>query len=198
MSVVPLRISHAGMSPAPASPDSGEPELIARARRGDVDAFEGLYRQTAGRVYAICLRMTGDTEQAKELLQDVFVRVWERLGSYRGEAAFTSWLHRLTVNVVLATSRADRRRDHRVGALPADPDAPAVGDGGTRADSVGHRIDLEAAIAALPPGARRVFVLHDIEGYRHDEIARLTGTAPGTVRAQLHRARKLLMEALGR
>ncbi|HEX7123489.1 MAG TPA: sigma-70 family RNA polymerase sigma factor [Gemmatimonadaceae bacterium] len=180
----------------PASPEPGESELVARARRGDVEAFEGLYRRTAGRVYAVCLRMTGDAEQAKELLQDVFVRVWERLGSFRGEAAFTSWLHRLTVNVVLASSRADRRRSRRFGSL--DDDLEGGGDGGTRADAAGHRIDLEAAIAALPPGARRVFVLHDVEGYRHDEIARLTGTAPGTVRAQLHRARKLLMEALGR
>lgn len=199
MSPFPLRIHDpAGPMTTPASPEPGESELVARARRGDVDAFEGLYRRTAGRVYAVCLRMTGDTEQAKELLQDVFVRVWERLGSFRGEAAFTSWLHRLTVNVVLANSRADRRRSRRFGSLDADPEVAGGGDGGTDADAAGHRIDLEAAIAALPPGARRVFVLHDVEGYRHDEIARLTGTAPGTVRAQLHRARKLLMEALGR
>lgn len=199
MSPSPLRLDElTGMMTTPASPEPGESELVTRARRGDVDAFESLYRRTAGRVYAICLRMTGDAEQARELLQDVFVRVWERLESFRGEAAFTSWLYRLTVNVVLATSRADRRRHRRFGALDDDPDGAGGGDGGARADAVGHRIDLETAIATLPPGARRVFVLHDIEGYRHDEIARLTGTAPGTVRAQLHRARKLLMEALGR
>jgi RNA polymerase sigma-70 factor (ECF subfamily) len=142
--------------------------------------------------------MTGDGERAKELLQDVFVRVWERLESFRGEAAFASWLHRLAVNVVLAQSRSDRRRGARFGALADDPDATSQGDDGGGAASLAHRLDLEKAIAALPPGARRVFVLHDIEGYRHEEIARLTGTAEGTVRAQLHRARKLLMEALGR
>ena len=181
-----------------APPDEGDGELIARARRGEVEAFEVLYRRTSGRVYAICLRMSGDAERAKELLQDVFVRVWERLESFRGEAAFTSWLHRLTVNVVLAQPRADRRRGNRFAALPDEPDAERLGDAGGGATSIGHRLDLETAIASLPPGARRVFVLHDIEGFRHEEIARLTGTAEGTVRAQLHRARKLLMEALGR
>lgn len=186
------------VSPVPPAPDEGDGELVARARRGEVEAFEVLYRRTAGRVYAICLRMSGDAERARELLQDVFVRVWERLESFRGEAAFTSWLHRLTVNVVLAQSRADRRRGNRFGALPDEPDSDRLGDSGGGATAIGHRLDLEQAIASLPPGARRVFVLHDIEGFRHEEIARLTGTAEGTVRAQLHRARKLLMEALGR
>lgn len=186
------------VSPVAPPPDEGDGELVARARRGDVDAFGVLYRRTSGRVYAICLRMSGDGERAKELLQDVFVRVWERLESFRGEAAFTSWLHRLTVNVVLAQSRADRRRGNRFGALPDEPDSERLSDSGGGATSIGHRLDLETAIASLPPGARKVFVLHDIEGFRHEEIARLTGTAEGTVRAQLHRARKLLMEALGR
>lgn len=186
------------VSPVAPPPDEGDGELVARARRGEVEAFEVLYRRTSGRVYAICLRMSGDAERAKELLQDVFVRVWERLESFRGEAAFTSWLHRLTVNVVLAQSRADRRRGNRFGMLPEEQDSEWLGDSGGGAASIGHRLDLETAIASLPPGARRVFVLHDIEGFRHEEIARLTGTAEGTVRAQLHRARKLLMEALGR
>lgn len=177
-------------------PDQGE--LVTRARRGDLDAFEHLYRQTSGRVFALCLRMTGDRERSKELLQDVFVRVWERLGSFRGEAAFTSWLHRLAVNVVLAQSRSDRRRQARFGEMPDESEWVGHGDAGIKAASVHHRLDLESAIATLPPGARRVFVLHDIEGYKHDEIARLTGAAAGTIRAQLHRARKLMMEALGR
>lgn len=172
--------------------------VIERARRGEMAAFEELYQQTSGRVFAICLRMTGDRERARELLQDVYVRVWERLDSYRGDAAFTSWLHRLTVNAVLAHLRAARRRGDRLEELPDDPEDAVTGDDGDEAMAMADRLDLESAIRALPPAARRVFVLHDIEGYRHDEIATLTGNATGTIRAHLHRARKLLMEALGR
>lgn len=187
------------MSVTPASPIDDEAELVSRARRGDVDAFEKLYHRTAGRAFAVCVRMTGDRELAKELLQDVFVRVWERLDGFRGDAAFTSWLHRLTVNVVLAHSRSDRRRRARVDELPDEADhARAPTDGGSVAMDLGHRLDLERAIHGLPDRLRQVFVLHDMEGFRHEEIARMTGAADGTVRAQLHRARKMLMEALGR
>ena len=138
--------------------------------------------------------MTADPARATELTQDVFVRVWERLASYRGESAVETWLHRLAVNVVLESERATSRRLARVEPRDDLAEIETAGKG----TFVGERVDLEAAIAALPPGARRVFVLHDIEGYRHDEIARLTGSAPGTLRAQLFRARRLLMERLGR
>jgi RNA polymerase sigma-70 factor (ECF subfamily) len=187
-----------GMTSAIASPAPEEGELVARARRGDLDAFEALYRRTAGRVFAICLRMSGDRGRATELLQDVFVRVWERLESFRGDAAFTSWLHRLAVNVVLEQARGERRRVARVGELPEDIEAEELGDRGGSASDVASRLDLETAIGRLPAGARRVFVLYAIEGYRHEEIARVMGVAEGTVRAQLHRARKLLMEVLDR
>lgn len=186
------------MTSVPAPSRSDEDELIARAKRGDLEAFEGLYRQTAGRVYALCLRMAGDRERARELLQDVYVRVWERLDSFRGEAAFTSWLHRLTVNVVLADARAAQRRADRFGELPDETDAEGSRVAWDSGAAAMDRLDLESAIRKLPPATRHVFVLHEIEGYRHDEIASLTGKAPGTIRAQLHRARKLLMEALGR
>jgi RNA polymerase sigma-70 factor, ECF subfamily len=188
----------AGMTTPQAVSPPDEGEIVARARTGDLDAFEQLYRRTSGRVFALCLRMSGDREKATELLQDVFVRVWERLASFRGEAAFTSWLHRLAVNVVLLQVRGDKRRGMRFSEMPDDLDGDFGGDLGVPARSVHQRLDLEAAIATLPPGARRVFILHDIEGYRHEEIARLTGVAQGTVRAQLHRARKLMMEALRR
>ena len=175
-----------------------EREIIERARRGDVDAFESIYRLHSGRVYALCLRMTADAAQARELVQDVFVRVWEKLGSYRGDAALSSWLHRIAVNVVLMTRRGDRRRERRVTSAEDLSGSDTSFDGDVDPPDVEQEIDLERAIAALPPGARRVFVLHDIEGYRHDEIARMTGNAEGTLRAQLHRARRLLMEALRR
>ena len=175
-----------------ANPDVSE--LVSRARSGDDAAFEELYRQHAGRVYALCLRLSGDATQARELTQDVFVRVWERLDSYRGESAFSSWLHCLAVNVALMAHRGDARRLRRVEAAESIDDAPARGEPG----AAGTDIDLERAIAALPEGARTVFVLHDVEGYRHDEIAAMTGTAPGTCRAQLFRARRLLRERLER
>ena len=171
--------------------------LAAAALAGDERAFEALYRATSGRVYAICLRMTADADRAAELTQDVFVRVWERLNGFRGESTFESWLHRVAVNVVLENVRSTRRRTARV--EPASDLAALEAARANRRE--GHdddRMDLEAAIAALPPATRRAFVLHDIEGYRHEEISRMTGTAQGTLRAQLFKARRMLMEALSR
>ncbi|MEO6446657.1 MAG: RNA polymerase sigma factor [Gemmatimonadaceae bacterium] len=176
-----------------------EPELVARARSGDVEAFEVLYRRTAGRVFAICLRMSGDRVRARELTLDLFVRAWEKLPSFRGEAAFSSWLHRMTVNHVLEAQRADRRRTARVMlAGDATDDEEADSFTGMVHPDPETRIDLERAIGRLPPNARAVFVLHEVEGYKHEEIARMMGTASGTVRAHLHRARQLLMEWLSR
>ena len=176
-----------------------EGDLVARAQRGDVDAFEALYHASAGRVFAVCLRMSGDRAKATEFLQDVFVRIWEKLGSFRGESAFTTWAHRLAVNVVLESQRKDKRLGSREqGTGDRDDEGAMESVTWTAAPSVGDRIDLENAIARLAPGMRRVFVLHDIEGYQHNEIAQMTGQAEGTLRAQLHHARKQLMEALER
>ena len=183
--------------------------LIERARAGDVDAFEHVYRKEVGRVYALCLRMTGEASRAREVTQSVFVRAWDRLASFRGDSQLSSWLHRIAVNEVLVEARTDRRRRARVVLAEdyAPEDAPeksgALADAPTSLgvampEDTETRIDLERAIAGLPPGARTVFVLHDIEGYRHEEISKMTGSAEGTLRAQLHRARKLLMEALSR
>lgn len=169
-------------------------DLVREAQRGDQAAFRELYRQHGGRVYALCLRLTADAGQAEELTQDVFVRAWEKLASFRGESAFSSWLHRLAVNVVLTGRRAERRRWMRV--MPMDE--PASVERPDREMSPGLGLDLERAIAALPAGAREVFVLYDIEGYRHAEIAELVGIAVGTSKAQLFRARRLLREALDR
>lgn len=174
-----------------------ESALAQRARDGDSAAFEGLYRLTAGRVFALCLRMAGDRERARELAHDVFVRAWEKLPGFRGEAAFSTWLHRLAVNVVLERQRRDRRRQaHEETGVDVDDDGPAMLRVVRSHD--GDRLDLEAAIARLPTNARTVFVLHEVEGYRHDEIARAMEIAEGTVRAHLHRARRLLMEFLSR
>jgi RNA polymerase sigma-70 factor (ECF subfamily) len=170
---------------------------VRRAQAGDRVAFEQLYRDNVGRVYALCYRMAGTADLAEELAQDVFVRAWQKLGSFRGESAFSSWLHPLTVNVALSERRSRRRRVARV--MTTD-DLTAFERPGTptRSDGPESGFDLERALATLPPGARAVFVLHDVEGYKHAEIARLTGVATGTSKAQLHRARKLLREALTR
>jgi RNA polymerase sigma-70 factor (ECF subfamily) len=169
-------------------------DLVRRAQAGDQTAFRDLYRQLAGRVYALCLRLTGDAGAAEERTQDVFVRAWDKLRSFRGESAFSSWLHRLAVNVVMNERRSTFRREQRVVSVAA-PDQLERGGGGS---VVGLNIDLERAIAALPQGAREVFVLYDIEGYSHAEIADLTGIAEGTSKAQLFRARHLLRENLDR
>lgn len=174
---------------APASLD----DRIVRASAGDETAFESLYREHAGRVYALCLRLSGDRGRAAELTQDVFVRCWEKLRTFRGESAFGSWLYRLAVNVVWMANRGDRRREDRVVPV-AEPDLYERGN----ATTPGLAIDLERAIATLPEGAREVFVLYEVEGYGHGEIARMTGIAVGTSKAQLFRARRLLRERLER
>ena len=171
--------------------------LAARAQRGDADAFEELYRAHSGRVYALCLRLTADEVKARELTQDVFVRAWEALPQFRGDAMLTTWLHRIAVNTMLMQRRSDGRRLARVSLADDDADdADAALAGATAPHDVGTAIDLERAVAALPPGVRRAFVLHDVEGYSHEEIARMTGLAAGTLRAQLHRARQLLIRTL--
>lgn len=175
-------------------------DLVARAQAGDQTAFRDLYRQHVGRVYALCLRLTGNAGDAEDRTQDVFVRLWDKLSSFRGESAFSSWLHRLAVNVVLNEARTTKRRELRV--MPtADPDSGVGAGGGAQhaappRDVAGLSIDLERAIAELPDGARQVFVLFDIEGYGHAEIAQLVGIAEGTSKAQLFRARQLLREKL--
>jgi len=163
--------------------------LVLRAQRGDTQAFEELYRLHVGRVYALCRRMA--PSEADELTQRAFVRAWEALPSFEGRSAFGSWLHRLTVNVVLSAQRSASRRTARVIALD-DP------GGSARPRPVAAGMDLERAIAGLPERARQVFVLHDVEGYKHREIAQLMRIAEGTSKGQLHRARRLLREALSR
>lgn len=166
---------------------------VTLASSGDRRAFERLYRDNANRVFAICVRMCGDRMRAEELTQDVFVRVWEKLPLFRGESAFSTWVHRLAVNVILNSRKAEGRERAR-----HDPDGEGVLEERGSTPHHGDRMDLEAAIATLPPGARRVFVLHDVEGYKHEEIAQMLGVTAGGSKAQLHRARMLLREALGR
>jgi RNA polymerase sigma factor (sigma-70 family) len=176
---------------------SRDQSVAARAQRGDADAFDELYKAHSGRVYALCLRLTADGAKARELTQDVFVRAWEALPEFRGESNITTWLHRIAVNAMLMQRRSERRRNARVSlADDDDDDASAAAEGATPPMDVASAIDLERAVAALPAGVRRAFVLHDVEGYSHEEIAHMTGLAAGTLRAQLHRARQLLIRTL--
>jgi RNA polymerase sigma-70 factor, ECF subfamily len=181
--------------------DTPADRTIRAAQRGDEAAFAALYDAHAARVHAICLGLSGDRNAAAELTQDVFVRVWEKLAAYRGDASFATWIHRVTVNTVLESKRTVRRRSLRVmiaadlaglddGTHTALPDPPAV----TRDPAL--QMDLENAIPRLPAGARAVFVLHDVEGYQHAEIGERLGIAEGTSKAHLFRARRLLREML--
>jgi RNA polymerase sigma-70 factor (ECF subfamily) len=171
------------------APDAADEQLVTRAKDGDIHAFETLYRRTIGRVHAVCLRLSGDPDWAEELCQEAYVRAWKKLGSFRGQSAFTTWLHRLAVNVALDARRAALRRGLGEATTDgADTAAPS--------SDPGRGIDLERAVASLPPGARVVYVLHDVEGYTHEEIGEMTGVAAGTSKAQLHRARRLLRKAL--
>jgi RNA polymerase sigma-70 factor (ECF subfamily) len=163
---------------------------VAEATAGDRRAFERLYRRHVDRVHTLAARMMS-RDEAPEVVQDVFVRAWQKLGTFRGEAQFGTWLHRLAVNVIL-TRRAGyaRQRERFIDdeiAFENTPSPPSQRE---------HRIDFERAIAQLPPGARAVLVLHDVEGWRHEEIAQHLSVTTGTTKAQLHRARLLMRRAL--
>jgi RNA polymerase sigma-70 factor, ECF subfamily len=165
---------------------------VTLAASGDAHAFERLYRTHLGRVHSLARRMLGD-DDADEVTQDVFVRAWEKLGTFRGESAFGTWLHRLAINVILG--RRERRGIHRQRYLEGEGMLESVPGRRTLPESA---MDMEAAISRLPDGARKIFVLHDVEGYRHEEIAEMLGLATGTSKSQLHRARMALREHLDR
>ena len=176
----------------PAVVADAEAADTALAASGDASAFERLYRTHVARVHSLVRRML-DADEADDLTQDIFVRAWHKLGTFRGESAFGTWLHRLAVNVVLA-----RRKTLGVerGRFQAGED-PLDGVSGRR-ETPEMSMDFEAALARLPDGARQVFVLHDVAGYRHEEIARMLGVVPGTSKSQLHHARMALRRYLDR
>lgn len=173
--------------------DSG---LVEQAGKGDRAAFEKLYRRHRDRIYGLMWRLTGgDAALAEDLLQEAFVRAWQKLDSFRGESRFGTWLHRLSANVALSDRRIRLKRVQRETPLDDAAERTATGDRDVRA---GQQMDLEHAIASLPERARTVLVLYDIEGYSHAEIAEITNMAVGSSKAQLHRARKLVREDLER
>ncbi len=169
---------------------SDETRRITAAQRGDTRAFEVLYRRHVDRVYGLCLRMTGNVSDAEDCTQDAFIQAWAKLGKFRGDSAFGTWLHRIAVNSVLGRMRKSKRERERL-QLVADTEPRRV----TTPDS-GSLRDLSEAIGRLPEGARHVFVLHAVYGYSHEEAGDMLGIAQGTSKAQLHRARRLLTQQL--
>ena len=165
--------------------------LINRTLNGDNAAFEQLYKENVGRVYGVCVRIISNSKRAEELTQDVFVKAWENLSSFRGESLFSTWIYKIAVNISLMELRSSKKRFLRFKFIDKKLNH-------TKKHNPAHSdsIDLEQAVSNLPDKARAVFVLHEIEGYKHEEIAEMMEINPGTSKAQLYRARNLLREAL--
>ena len=191
----PIPFPSKGVTVSTAATDRDQTELVARCQAGDAEAFETLYRHHASRIYTLASRMAGSPEDGEDLLQEIFLQAYRKIASFKGDAAIGTWLYRLALNHCLDYVRGRQAKMKRqTDTLDADRSfEPAA-----RRDMPIARLDLERAIARLPEGCREAFVLHDVEGYRHDEIADLMGLAIGTTKAQLHRARKLLKERLQR
>jgi RNA polymerase sigma-70 factor, ECF subfamily len=176
-----------------------EAEAIERAKQGDAAAFEVLYNLHKRRVYSLCLRMTANTAEAEDLSQEAFLQLFRKIGTFRGESAFSTWLHRMAVNVVLM-----RLRKKGLSVVPleetmeTDEESPKKEPGAQDPSLAGavDRLELQRAVEALPPGYRTIFVLHDIEGFEHNEIAELVGCSIGNSKSQLHKARMKLRDSL--
>jgi RNA polymerase sigma-70 factor, ECF subfamily len=176
-----------------------EAEAIERAKQGDGEAFEVLYNLHKRRVYSLCLRMTANSAEAEDLTQEAFLQLFRKIGTFRGESAFSTWLHRMSVNVVLM-----RLRKKGLPVVPledtveSEDEAPKKELGAVDPALAGSvdRLQLQRAVEALPPGYRSIFVLHDVEGYEHNEIAELVGCSIGNSKSQLHKARMKLRDLL--
>ncbi len=171
-------------------------ELTKRSAKGDMVAFEEVYRRHHRRVYSICLRMLKNTTEAEDLTQDVFIQLHRKIGSFRGDSAFTTWLHRLSVNQVLMHFRKRNVKFEKTTEEGETPVEVVDGTVNPRKMQVVDKIALEDAIEQLPNGYRNVFVLHDVEGYEHEEVARILGCSVGTSKSQLHKARLKLRKLL--
>lgn len=173
--------------------DRTDRDLAARCKRGEMAAFEQLYRRHSGRLYNVAYRMTGSAADAEDLLQDVFLQVYRRIESYRGEAALGTWLYRLAVNACLDHLRSHQGRQSKATDFIDDIEGlEPVASPSWQPDRALDRVDLESAISRLPPSYRSAFVLHDVEGHQHHEVAEMLGIAEGTSKSLLHKARRRL------
>ena len=187
----------AGQPPASAG-RAEEQALVERCRKGDLAAFEAIYRAHSGRLYSVACRMLGNPADAEDLLQEIFLAAHRKLDSFRGDSALGTWLYRLAMNLCLDHLRSRAAKTSQV--TDAIDDEPALADAGSRrvADRAVDRMDLERALAQLPEGCRTAFVLHDVEGLEHQEVAEILGIAEGTSKSQVHKARLRLRAILGR
>jgi len=176
-----------------------EAEAIERAKQGDAAAFEALYNLHKRRVYSLCLRMTANTAAAEDLTQEAFLQLFRKIGTFRGESAFSTWLHRMAVNVVLMQLRKKGLPvvplEENIETEEESPRKEPGADDPRLAGSI-DRMQLQRSIEALPPGYRMIFLLHDVEGYEHNEIAEMVGCSIGNSKSQLHKARMKLREIL--
>ena len=183
-----------------AGPGLSEAEAIDRAKQGDAESFEALYALHKRRVYSLCLRMTGNTAEAEDLTQEAFLQLYRKIGTFRGESAFSTWLHRLAVNVVLMHLRkkglATVSLEESLEPQQEDGRRKDIGARDNVLAGAVDRVSLERAIENLPPGYRVIFVLHDVEGFEHNEIAQMMGCSIGNSKSQLHKARMKLRDFL--
>jgi RNA polymerase sigma-70 factor, ECF subfamily len=175
--------------PSAAAASSTDLELCRMAAEGDIAAFELIYERYHRRTYSLTLRMTASPTEAEDLTQEVFIQLFRKIGSFRGDSAFSTWLHRLTVNQVLMHFRRRSVRNEKTSEDGEMPEQTVTGTANPQRMQVVDRIALKNAIAALPTGYRNVFVLHDVEGYEHEEVAKLLKISVGTSKSQLHKAR---------
>jgi RNA polymerase sigma-70 factor (ECF subfamily) len=174
---------------APVDTKTPDLELCQRAAAGDLVAFEMVYEKYHRRTYSLCLRMTANQTEAEDLTQEVFIQLFRKIGSFRGDSAFSTWLHRLTVNQVLMHFRRRSVKNEKTTEEGDMPEQAVTGSANPNRMAVVDRIALKNAIRQLPNGYRRVFILHDVEGFEHEEVARLMGISVGTSKSQLHKAR---------
>ena len=169
-----------------------------RAANGDMPAFEELYQRHHRRVYSVCLRMLQNATEAEDLTQEVFIQLYRKIGSFRGDSAFTTWLHRMTVNQVLMHFRKRSVKYEKTTEEGETPVQVVTGTENAQKMPIVDKIAIDNAIEQLPPGYRNVFVLHDIEGYEHEEVAKILGCSVGTSKSQLHKARLKMRRLLGK
>ena len=199
---VPSQVPNAEPRPAPAAsgPNAVSPDLLARAQAGDHEAFAQLYAMNKRRIYSLCLRMVGNVAQAEDLTQEAFLQLHRKIATFRGDSAFSTWLHRMAINVVLMHLR---KKSLPLVSLEestqgVDDESPKKDFGAEDVALAGSidRMQLQRAVDSLPPGYRTIFVLHDVEGFEHNEIARIAGCSVGNSKSQLHKARMKLRDLL--